>query len=359
MKTLLLFFIIFQAHGASHKWSYADPSTKGVDPVKWNKFLEFARDTKSGHSTNALFIYYDGAVIHHSTYNGFKKNQPHRQWSISKSFTSALVGIAVQKKIIDIETPVKKFYSLHKNTKFGPTLKDLLGMSSGLDWNEGYEGSPLKSNVIAMLYTEGFNDMATYTASRPSKSIPGEKFYYSSGETNLIMGMLKKSLGINDYASFPWTALFDPLGIKTATWEKDQSGTFVGSSYLYMSPEDLAKFGLLYLKKGKFLGKKILDPEWVEFSHTLAPPFYKMKIEGKEKVETYGAQWWLNLDLPGKKNTRSYPGFPTDAYMALGHHGQILAIVPSKKLIIVRNGADKDERLDKIKFFKLLVEALP
>ncbi len=359
MKTLLLFFIIFQAHAASHKWSYKGPTEKGINPQKWQSFLKYAESKDSGHSTNALFIYLDGHVIKHSTYNGFKKNQPHRQWSISKSFTSALVGIAIQKNIITLETPVSKFYSLDKNTKYVPNLKDLLGMSSGLDWNEGYEGSPLKSNVIAMLYTQGFKDMATYTANRPSKYIPGEHFYYSSGETNLIMGMLKKSLGIHDYASFPWTALFDPLEIKTATWEKDKSGTFVGSSYLYMSPEDLAKFGLLYLNKGKFQGKKILDKKWVEFSYTLAPPFYKMKFKNKEKVETYGAQWWLNLDLPNENNTRPYPGLPTDAYLALGHHGQLLAIVPSKKLIIVRNGADTDKKLDKVKFFKLLMEALP
>lgn len=359
MKILLSFLLIFQLHAATHPWKEEAPEKLGIKSQEWEKFLSFARSKKEGHSTNALFIIYKGKVIHHSTYNGFKKGQTHRQWSISKSVTSALIGVAIKKGILTLETPVKKFYPQHKDSKFSPTLKDLLGMSSGLDWNEGYEANPLKSNVIAMLYTEGFNDMAKFTAARPPKAIPGETFYYSSGETNLIMGMLKKSMGINDYSNYPWTVLFDPLKITTATWERDKSDTFVGSSYLYMSPEDLAKFGYLYLKQGKFMGKRILTSDWVKYSSKLSEPFYKYKWDGKEKVETYGAQWWLNKDLPNQKDSKPYPGFAKDAYMALGHHGQILAVVPSKDLILVRNGADKDKNLDKVKFFRLLMEALP
>lgn len=350
--------ISFQVHTATHQWQVAKPASLGVDDSKFQKFLDFTFSKEEGHSTNALFIIYKNKVIHHSTANGFKKGQTHRQWSVSKSISGALVGIAISKGIIELETPVDKYYPLHKDIKFVPTLKDLLGMSSGFDWNEGYEGNPLKSNVIAMLYTEGNADMAAYTAARPKKYIPGEHFYYSSGETNLIMGMLKKSMGLNDYANYPWTQLFNPLSIKTASWEKDKSNTFVGSSYLYMSPEDLAKVGFLYLKNGNYFGKQLIDKEWIKYSYKLTQGLLKKKAQKDERVQTYGAQWWLNLDLPNQKDTHPYPGLPTDAYMALGHHGQIMAVVPSKDLVIVRNAADTDEKLDKVKFFKLLMEAL-
>lgn len=348
----------FQAHGATHPWKEADPAKLGIKAQNWQKFLDFTYSKTEGHSTNALLILYKDKLIHHSTANGFKKGQPHRQWSVSKSFSSALIGIAIKKGILELNTSVDKYYPVHKDSKFSPTVKDLLGMSSGLDWNEGYESNPLKSNVIAMLYTEGFKDMASFTASRPSKYIPGEKFYYSSGETNLMMGMLKKSMGINDYSNYPWTQLFDPLQIKTATWERDQSGTFVGSSYLHMSPEDLAKFGYLYLKDGIYNKKQVIPKKWVKYSTELSQGLLKKTPKEKERVETYGAQWWLNKNLPNHTDTKPYPGFPTDAFMALGHHGQILAVVPSKDLVIVRNGADKDKNLDKVKFFKLLMEAL-
>ncbi len=364
MKILLIFFIIFQAHAAPPPWREATPKATGVKAPEWEAFLAYAKSTEHGFSTNALMVIYKGQLIEHSTFNGFKKGQTHRQWSVSKSITSTLIGIAIDKGLLTLETPVKRYYPLHKNTKYSPVLKELLGMSSGLDWNEGYESNPLKSSVIAMLYTEGFNDMASFTAARPFRAIPGEEFYYSSGETNLIMGMLKKTMGQNDYSNYPWSQLFNPMGIKSATWEKDSSGTFVGSSYLYMAPEDLAKIGLLYLKKGVFQGKRLLKKEWVEYSYQLSPPFLKFsqkKIDESEKsrVETYGAQWWLNADVPGFPNTHPYPGLPTDAYMALGHHGQVLLIVPSKDLVVVRNGADKDSKMDRVKFFDLLTKALP
>lgn len=364
MKYLLILLFIFQAHGATHPWKVASPSELKVKASEWESFLKYAKRDDLGFSTNALIVIYKGHLIEHSTFNGFKKGQTHRQWSISKSITSALIGIAIKKGILTLETPVKKFYPLHKESKYSPVLKELLGMSSGFDWNEGYESNPLKSSVIAMLYTEGFDDMASYTAAKPFKAIPGERFYYSSGETNLIMGMLKKSLGLNDYANYPWSQLFDPMDIKTATWEKDKSGTFVGSSYLYMAPEDLAKIGMLYLNNGTYQGKSLLTKEWVEFSYAVSSPFLKYKKEmiqdaPNKRIETYGAQWWLNADVPGFPDSNPYPGFPKDAYMALGHHGQILAIVPSLDLIVVRNGADKDSKLDKAKFFELLTKALP
>lgn len=364
MKKLLLFLIVFQAHAASQPWQKASPKSTGIKSTEWEAFLKYAKSTEQGFSTNALVVIYKGKLIEHSTFNGFKKGQTHRQWSVSKSITSALIGIAIKKEILTLDTPVKKYYPLHSSSKYSPVLKELLGMSSGFDWNEGYESNPLKSSVIAMLYTEGFKDMASFTAARPFKAIPGERFYYSSGETNLIMGMLKKSMGLNDYSNYPWSHLFDPMGIKTATWEKDKSNTFVGSSYLYMSPEDLAKIGVLYLNKGNYLGKQILDESWVKFSYKISSPFlnYKKKEieEAKNKrIQTYGAQWWLNADVPGFADTHPYPGLPTDAYMALGHHGQMLVIVPSKDLIVVRNGADKDAKLDKVKFFDLLIKALP
>ncbi|MFT6070270.1 MAG: CubicO group peptidase (beta-lactamase class C family) [Bacteriovoracaceae bacterium] len=364
MKILLLFLIIFQAHAAAQPWVKTTPKAAGVKSSEWDAFLSYAKSTEHGFSTNALMVIYKGQLIEHSTFNGFKKGQTHRQWSVSKSITSTLIGIAIKKGLLTLETPVKKYYPLHKDTKYSPVLKELLGMSSGLDWNEGYESNPLKSSVIAMLYTEGYKDMASFTAARPFRAIPGEKFYYSSGETNLIMGMLKKTMGQNDYANYPWSQLFDPMGIKSATWERDGSDTFVGSSYLYMAPEDLALIGMLYLNNGVFKGKRFLSKEWVKFSYQLSNPFFKYtkeKIDDSKnkRVETYGAQWWLNADVPGFPNSHPYPGLPTDAYMALGHHGQILLIVPSKKLVLVRNGADKESKLDRVKFFDLLTKALP
>ena len=97
----------------------------------------------------------------------------------------------------------------------------------------------------------------------------------------------------------------------------------------------------------------------MDYSIKLTPPLQKLKHKEGERIETYGAQWWLNRNIPGTTQTHIYEGVPTDAYMAQGHHGQILAVIPSKDLVVVRNGVDKDKSMNRGLFLKKLVEALP
>ena len=122
--------------------------------------------------------------------------------------------------------------------------------------------------------------MAQYTSERPIAYKPGNVFNYSSGETNLLMGILKKAINNKErYNDFPWKELFEPLGMKNITWEQDQSGTFVGSSYLYMPSRELIKFGELFLNQGNWKGKRVLSSSWVRFSYELAPAVNKTETE--------------------------------------------------------------------------------
>jgi CubicO group peptidase (beta-lactamase class C family) len=218
-----------------------------------------------------------------------------------------------------------------------PAIKiaDLLHWASGLDWQEDYEYAPLKSSVVAMLYTRGHRDMAAFTANHDTYAEPGQAFRYSSGDSNLLAAALKTIVGPQRYPDYPWTALFEPLGIRHAVWETDASGTFVASSYAYLTARDLARVGLLMARDGRWNDRQLLPKDWLAFNRT---PFAGYKAHQDEAVP--GGQWWLNRPVDGAASP--WPDAPADTFAALGHWGQALYVIPSEKLLIVRYADDRD-----------------
>jgi CubicO group peptidase (beta-lactamase class C family) len=215
------------------------------------------------------------------------------------------------------------------------TLADLFHWASGLDWQEDYEYAPLHSSVVAMLYTRGRRDMAAFTAQHERYSPPGQSFRYSSGDSNLLAAALKNIVGPARYPDYPWTALFEPLGIRHAVWETDASGTFVGSSYAYLTARDLARVGLLMQRDGRWGERQLVPKEWVAFNRE---PFARFQAGQDEAVP--GGHWWLNR--AADPSLHPWPDAPPDTYAALGHWGQALYVIPSARLVIVRYGDDRD-----------------
>lgn len=325
----------------------------------WPSFEEYAFNDQAFHRTHSLLIVRDGKVIYERFRPGFTERTPQQLWSISKSVSGLIIGLAIEDKLLKSEDPLNKYYP---KAPAEVQLQHLLNMTSGLEWNEGYEYNPVKSDVIRMLYTANFDDMAAFAANKPSDHQPGSNFKYSSGNTNILMGVLAKVTGPGDYAEYPWRRLFNPLNITSATWERDQRGTFVGSSYLYMSARDLAKIGELFLTNGMYQGKQIVPAAWLERSKKAAPFFSSPVAQGKVDNEyAYSHQWWLNKPLiqSDGSSKRKFPDLPEDTIFALGHWGQMLVVIPSLKLVMVRTGADKTtEGLDRNKFFSLFMRAL-
>ncbi|MCY1540566.1 Beta-lactamase [compost metagenome] len=189
-----------------------------------------------------------------------------------------------------------------------------------------------------MLYTRGREDMAAFTATHDADAEPGARFRYSSGDSNVLSAALQGMVGAEAYADYPWTALFEPLGITSAVWETDAAGTFVGSSYAYMTARDLARVGLLMQRDGRWGEQQLLPRAWVEFNRT---PFANYQPQAAKPGDAVpGGQWWLNAELPGA--ARPWPDAPADAFAALGHWGQGLYVLPAEKLVIVRYADDRD-----------------
>ena len=304
--------------------------------------------TRKGIRTDALLIVHNGEVIYERYAGVTQAETPHLTWSISKSILATVLGVAFSEGRFKLDDPVARFYppfSVHPDIR----IQDLLHWASGLDWQEDYEYAPLNSSVVAMLYTRGRGDMARFTAEHPVASAPGTTYRYSSGDSMVLAAALRGMVGGAAYADYPWTAVFDPLGIKSAVWETDGTGTFVGSSYAYMSARDLARIGLLMQRGGRSRDRRLLAQAWIDFNLT---PFSAQTATD----EAPGGQWWLNRKADNA--TGPWPDAPPDTFAGLGHWGQALYVIPSAGLVIVRYADDRDGSYDHNQLLKRALKAV-
>ncbi len=287
--------------------------------------------SRQGIRTDALLVIRDGEIIYERYAAPTTATTPHLTWSISKSLMATVLGVAFGDNRFKLTDPAARFYPPMKQHPT-VTMADLLHWASGLDWQEDYEYAPLKSSVVAMLYTRGHADMAEFAADTEAFAVPGQVFRYSSGDSNILSATLKGMLGHKAYMSYPWDALFKPLGIHNATWETDADETFVASSYAYLTARDLARVGLLMARDGRWGEQQLVPKAWVDFNRQ---PFGRYQAGQDEAVP--GGQWWLNQGAP-----RPWPDAPADTSAALGHWGQALFVMPEEHLVVVRYGDDRD-----------------
>jgi len=284
--------------------------------------------------TRAVVVVKDGQIIGEKYSEGLDENSLLLGWSMTKSITSAMAGVMVQKGMIDIEKPVN-IPEWKNDERAKITWNNLLQMCSGLKWNENYFWI---SDVTKMLAMRG--DVYQHAIQSKAKYTPKEKFLYSSGTSNVVAGLQRRQFtDIQDYWAFPYRELFHKIGMNSMIMEPDASGTFVGSSYSYATARDWAKFGMLYLNDGVWQGERILPEGWAAYTATPAP--------GSEG--DYGSFFWLNAG-------GQYPDAPREAYGAQGFQGQYVYIVPSKNLVVVRLGTGIGD-LDFNEFLTEIVEA--
>ncbi|GBF50252.1 penicillin binding protein [Leptospira ryugenii] len=347
-------------------WKETKPETVGVSSEKLKLVDEYAfertgDDTdRKGRRTDALLIIRNGKIIFEKYARNFDKDKLHLTWSVSKSILQALVGVSIKNELLKLDDPGYYHYEpLSKDESHKKiSIRHLLNMSSGLDAEEGYESGPLKSSVIAMLYTRGRKDMGEFCSNLPMRSEPGTNVYYSSCDTNILSAILKKIHGREAYDELPYKTLFEPLGIKNATFEQDASGTFVGSSYLYLNARDLAKIGYLYLNDGVWNGNRILPEGWVQFTRTPAPGYKTTPYSDDLAKDNYTSHWYANTGVPERGVPDPWPDAPKDTFAAFGHWGQMLIVIPSLDIVVVRYGDDREKKFIKNDFLKLIKEAV-
>ena len=313
---------------------FYDSIPPALNIEKLNKAMENALN--EGH-TRAIVVAWDTIFMKEAYNHGFTKDTRILGWSMTKSLMSAVVGIQVKKGKLNLEgkLPIPEWKN---DERKNINLTNLLQMSSGLEWEEDYGKI---SDATVMLFDK--SDAAAYAISRKAQLPPDSVWYYSSGTSNIISEVVKRSCdSYDDYISLPRKELFNKIGMRSMILETDASGTFVGSSYSFGIPRDWARFGLLYMQNGYWGKEQILPDGWVDFTRTAAR---------KSKGE-YGAQFWLN-----SAEDPELPDCPANIYFCDGYNGQRVYIIPDYKLVIVRMGLSKKGEFDYNKFVRSILDA--
>lgn len=211
----------------------------------------------TGPGMRGVVVVHNGRIIGERYGTGFDADVPLLGWSMTKSVTAAIIGTVVGSGKLSLDQ-AGLFEVWKQDERSKVTLASMMGMASGLAWNEGYGAV---SDVTRMLYLEG--DMAAFAASKPYDLVHGNPdgdrlFNYSSGTTVMLSDVWMRA--VSQPISYPWEALFKPVGMASATFETDASGTFVGSSYLYATPRDWARFGQFLLQGGTWKGRCSCHP---------------------------------------------------------------------------------------------------
>lgn len=276
----------------------------------------------------AIVVMRDGRIIAERYAQGIGPDTPLVGYSVSKSVINALIGILVGEGKLNLYAPAPvSAWRSPRDPRHAITLDQLLRMTSGLNLDEGQSGF---DPVSRMLFSE--RDMAAYAERAKLKAKPGRTWEYTSGNTLIASAILRDAVGGHaaDVMRFARTQLFEPVGMRHVTMEFDGAGTPIGSTRIYASARDWARFGELYLNDGVADGKRILPERWVAYSTrpTLDSP--------------YGSGFWVNAGQSADARERVRDGMPVDAYFASGLFGQRIVIIPSQRLVIVRFGATID-----------------
>ncbi len=291
----------------------SEPADPDVDRRALDEAVAFAGTLPRMRS---LLIVKDGCLIVEEYFNGTDRSAPTNVKSITKNILSALVGIAVDRGYLEgIDETIDTYFPDEMENerdirKKNITIRHLLTMTSGLETEPNERLCP---------YVDSAN-WVQYILARKMARAAGERWVYTTANTHLLSAILTRSTGMSTL-DFARTALFDPLGIEPGEWERDPQGIYYGGNNLFLRPIDLARFGLLYLNRGRYAGKQIVPEAWVRESASFQAD------QGREwspfHVNGYGYLWLL------------FRIGPYDHFAAWGHGGQFVFVIPQLELVVV------------------------
>ena len=330
----VLFFLLFQwiitplfsqAPWPTVRWPRSRPEEQQINPKRWEDLVYRIQHENECPHLHSLLIIRNGYLVLEEYFGGFDAETVHSLQSVTKSFTSAVMGIAIEQgKIKGVDERVIDFFpDIHgienmDSRKASMRFRDLLTMRSGTDYHEGYASSP-HSQLNRL--ERGWD---RFYLNRPMVSKPGTRFQYDSGGVILMSAMLKNRTGLHVDA-FAEKYLFAPLGIKKVRWIKNREGHPHTGGGLHLRPLDMAKLGLLYLRNGKWENKQVVPAWWVEVSLKKHVTFTK---RSRRRHTSYGYLWWIQKPDPAGSEKQ-------DIYSARGHGGQFIFIIPEYDMLVV------------------------
>ena len=306
----------------SSEWLTSSPESQGMSSAKLDAMTRWVED--NGVKIDSVLVTRHGYIVYEMYFNpSYGVNSTHLLHSVSKSVTSAIVGVAVDRGLIHLDDKVLDYFPEMTIQNRGQwkeeiTIKDLLTMTAGLQWDEWSTSYDSPLNDLYKMRTS--INPYQYLLDKPMEAMPGEKWVYNTGISDLLTEIVKRATGSN-FLDYGVQNIFSPLKISRCFWETDYYGRYLGGSTLSLTTRDMAKFGYLFLNNGTWDGKTILSPGWV--SESLRPVACPNISSG------YGYQWW------------SYPEL--GVYYASGRHEQGIYISPELDLVVAITGSVSDD----------------
>jgi CubicO group peptidase (beta-lactamase class C family) len=298
-------------------WAVSTPSNQGLDPETIGRLYEKAEKLPNLYS---LLIIKDGNLVSERYFNGQSASIANPTASVTKSYVSALTGIALREGVLtSVDQKLMDFFPEFAGQYSDPrkdeiTIRQVLQMRSGYPWEE-------RSPYLDDLFSSP--NWLPHLVDFPLSADPGAQFGYSN-LTAHVMGIILARASKSSLRAFGQTHLFKPLGVTVGSWPKDASGYYFGSGDIAFTPRDMAKFGLLYLNGGMYDGKQIIPSDWV--SESLQPyssNIYNNRLGSYFRDIEYGYLWW---SARVGKHHFNY---------AWGHGGQLIVILHDLNMVIV------------------------
>lgn len=305
---VLLLAVALHAPAASQSLPRSTPEAQGISSAAIRDFVEAA--DKAIHTMHSFMLVRHGQVIAEGWWKPESADKPHVMWSLSKSFDATAVGLAVAEGKLNLEDPVLKFFAAEAPANPSEHLKamrvrDLLSMSGGHDTEPkfSFETGPSVREFLA----------------HPVAHKPGTYFRYNTPGSYMLSAIVTKATG-KTVLEFLQPRLFEPLGIERAAWATSAEGYSLGGYGLSIRTEDIAKFGQLYLQKGKWNGRQLLPAKWVEAATTKQVENDKAPSgKNPDWRQGYGFQFWRCQH---------------NAFRGDGRDGQICLVLPDHDAVV-------------------------
>jgi CubicO group peptidase (beta-lactamase class C family) len=305
----------------------------------------FFTDPRMGE-TRALIVLQDGKRIYERYGTGIGPGTRLISWSMAKSITSTLIGFLVADGRLQLDTPAP-VPAWRNDARAKISLRQLLHMASGVKHLEAGP-APELADTNRALFADLSGDIYKAAVAEPAEVAPGTRFQYNTLTTHILARIVADTVApaartpaerrraVRDFISQRLSA---PAGMNSLLCEFDPQGNLYGGSLCHATARDWAAFGQLYLDGGVVAGTQVVRPDWVRFVTTPSP-----------SNSGYGGQFWLNRkQSSGMDNALFWQKGPADAFAAIGHLGQYVIVVPSRRLVIVRLGKTQDEGLQPVR----------
>jgi CubicO group peptidase (beta-lactamase class C family) len=303
--------LLNQPTNSTFEWHISTPEKQGFNSNILKNMTDFIQ--AEDINLHSCLIIRNDVLVFEQYYNGFDETRKHEIWSCTKSVTSSLIGIAIDQGYLNIDDivinlfPNKTFANIDER-KQRMTVEHLLTMTTGLEWAGDTE--------YVSMYP--LSDWVQYVLDKPMVAEPGEVFNYHTGGSHVLTAILETVTG-NKTRNFANEYLFGPLGInpESVSWTVDNQGIARGGSGLFLTPREMARFGLLFLHDGLWNGKQLIPSDWV------------LESTRSHFDEFYGYQWWIYPSIENNGHVIR------NSFAARGYLEQMIYVMPDFDLVVV------------------------